>query len=188
MRTMTSFVLAAVAVVTAAGSAGAQLPIPLSVEGRADAAFPVGNFGDGVKTGWSVGASAALGVAPGFGIYGGYSRAQFELENFDADVVDQGFSVGLTAAIPGAGRLSPWVGGGLVFHDLEVEDDIEGDSDMGFELGAGIAVPVAPGVRLTPGVGYRRYSTAIPGDPVGALEDDVDVQYVTAGIGLNIAF
>lgn len=190
----TMFVSAAVAAFVAAGAAEAQgsLPIPLSVEGRVDAAFPVGDFADVAGNGAGFGVGASLGVAPGLGVYGTYSNTRFGVgigSSDTPDAADSGFSVGVTTALPGlTANVSPWIGGGLVFHQLAVNGSRTGvDQDMGFEVGGGVAVGVAPGVRLTPGIGYRRYSASIPA--LGGLAArDVGVQYVTAGVGLNIAF
>ncbi len=184
---------AVIAALATAGAAHAQsLPIPLSVEGRVDAAFPMGDFGDQVESGAGFGAGASLGIARGLGVYGTYSQTRFGVppgSSDTPDATDTGFSVGLTAALPGTGaRVSPWVGGGVVFHGLELNgSDARIEEEMGFEVGGGLAVGVAPGVRLTPGVGYRRYEASVPALG-GVAARDLTVQYLTAGIGLNIAF
>jgi opacity protein-like surface antigen len=190
-RTMFAAVLAAG--VSASGVATAQsLPIPLSVEGRLDAAFPVGDFSDVASTGAGFGVGASLGIVPGVGVYGTYSHTRFGVpvgSDRTPDATDSGFSVGLTTALPGMSpRVSPWVGAGLVLHRLEVGGSRSGiDQDVGFEVGGGVAIGVAPGVRLTPGVGYRHYGASIPA--LGGLAArDLTVQYVTAGIGVNVAF
>jgi opacity protein-like surface antigen len=79
------------------------------------------------------------------------------------------------------------VGAGLLFHELEVNDVEQGDAKMGFEVGAGLAVPLGPRVRVTPAVGYRQYnvkSSALG----GLLTSDSNVSYLTAGVGLNFSF
>jgi opacity protein-like surface antigen len=178
------FALAGVAVFATVGTASAQLPI--SVEVRADAAIPTGDFADAVDAAPSFGVNAALGLARGFAVYGGYSRTAFELQDLDEEAVDQGFSAGVTLGIPAA-RLGvqPYIGAGVLIHDLKIEDGPDLDSDLGFEVGAGVALPIASNVRLTPGIGYRRYSTELPA-LLGSVK--TDVQYFTAGVGLNISF
>jgi opacity protein-like surface antigen len=190
----TMFVAAAVAaVVGTPGIAQAQtLPIPLAVEGRIDAAFPMGDFADIAGSGVGVGAGVSLGITPGVGVYGTYSHTRFGtgLTGGDTpDATDAGFSVGVTTALPGiAPNVAPWVGGGLVFHQLQVNGSSAGVSqDMGFEVGGGVAVGVARNVRLTPGIGYRQYGARIPA--LGGLAArDLNVQYLTLGVGLNVAF
>ena len=185
------FASAALALALGAGEANAQLPIPLSVEGRLDYAVPVRDFDDFVDEGMSWGVGAALGVSPGLGIYGTYSQTEFALEDLeDSEVEDSGFSVGLTTALPSVSGLSPWVGAGLVIHEFDLDDDTDGDEDdieedLGFEVGGGLAVPLAPNIRLTPGIGYRQYGVDV-GTLLGTAE--FDVSYFTAGVGLNISF
>ena len=189
---MKKAVFAAVLAVTAAGvaDAEAQMGIPLAIEGRLDYAVPTGDFDDVVDEGSSWSAGVSLGLRPGLALYGSYSNTRFGVgltDDEEPDAEDSGFSVGLTAALPGGGaRVAPWIGAGAVFHTLElggIEDGI--DEEVGFEVGGGVAIGLARNVRLTPGVGYRRYSTEIEG-LVGDTE--LDVSYVTAGVGLNISF
>jgi opacity protein-like surface antigen len=187
------FAAAAVAIALAAGEANAQFSIPLSVEGRVDYAVPVGDFDDSVDEGISWGAGVSLGIAPGLGLYGTYSQTEFAIENVEeAEVQDKGFSVGLTTALPRVSGISPWVGAGLVIHEFDFNDEDGGsddddgiEEDIGFEVGGGLAIPLAPNIRLTPGIGYRQY-----GVDVGTLlgEAEFDVQYFTAGVGLNLSF
>lgn len=187
------FAAATVAIALAAGEANAQFSIPLSVEGRVDYAVPVGDFDDSVDEGISWGGGVSLGIAPGLGLYGTYSQTEFAIEDLDeAEVQDKGFSVGLTTALPRVSGISPWLGAGLVIHEFDFNDEDGGsddddgiEEDLGFEVGGGLAIPLAPNIRLTPGIGYRQY-----GVDVGTLlgEAEFDVQYFTAGVGLNLSF
>lgn len=186
------FASAALAAALLAGEAKAQFSIPLSVEGRLDYAVPVRDFDDAVDEGISWGAGVSLGISPGVGVYGTYSQTEFSIEDADdAEVQDKGFSVGLTTSLPSVSGLAPWVGAGLVIHEFDFNDETDEDGDdgidedLGFEVGGGLAVPLARNVRLTPGIGYRQY-----GVDVGTLLGDAefDVSYFTAGVGLNISF
>lgn len=191
---MTKAVFAAVAAVLAlsAGEANAQFSIPLSLEGRVDYAVPTGDFDDLVDQGISFGAGVSLGISPGIGVYGTYSTTEFELGDNDTngdnepEVKDAGFSVGVTTALPRVASISPWVGAGLVIHQLEIGDRSDGiEEDLGFEVGGGLALPLGPNVRLTPGIGYRQYGADV-GTLLGTAE--FDVSYFTAGVGLNVSF
>jgi hypothetical protein len=171
-------------VAATAGSAAAQ--VPLSVEVRADAAIPVGgDFAEHASTGVGLGVSATLQLVPNYGLYGSYSRTTYDLDvGNDARAIASGFSVGLTRAFPIDRELVPWVGTGLVLHNLDLEgtNATGGDSQLGWEVGGGLAIGILPRVRLTPGVGYRQFSSRfLHGDRerIGSL---------TAGIGLNVAF
>jgi opacity protein-like surface antigen len=185
------FASMALAAVMVSGEANAQLGIPLSVEGRLDYAVPVGDFDDNVDEGLSWGAGVSLGITPGIGLYGTYSQTEFPIEDLDdAEVKDAGFSVGLTTALPSISGISPWIGAGVVMHELdfndeEADDGDDGiDEDFGFEVGGGLAFSLARNVRLTPGIGYRQYGV----DFGETGDDEFDVQYFTAGVGLNISF
>ena len=92
-------VLFALAAVAAAVATPLSAQIPFSVEGRAGAAFPVGDFGEGLETGLSLSASAAVGVTPGFGIYGAYNHTTFNADGGGGGLVDSGFSAGATASL-----------------------------------------------------------------------------------------
>ena len=182
--------LFALATVVTAAATPLSAQIPLSVEGRVGAAFPTGDFGEDLETGLGLEASATFGLAPGFGIYGSYSHTTFNADGGGGGLVDSGFSVGATASFSRMSpRVTPYIGAGLLMHDLEVDvDDADdpdvGETDLGFEVGAGLAVDVAPHVRLTPAGGYRRYGAELPGLRGG----EGDVSYLTLGVGLNVGF
>ena len=184
------FVAALAAVAASAGDASAQMGIPLSIEGRLDYAVPTGDFDDVADEGSAWGAGVSLGVRPGLALYGSYSNARFGVgltDDEEPDAEDSGFSVGVTAAIPGGtARVAPWIGAGAVFHTLELGGVEEGiDEEVGFEVGGGVAIGLAQNVRLTPGIGFRRYSTELE-TLLGGRE--LDVSYFTAGVGLNVSF
>jgi hypothetical protein len=170
-----------------AAEVAAQSSLPLSLEVRTDGAFPRGGaFEDRASTGIGLGVSAALQLVPNYALYGGYSRTTFDLDGAgDARAVDSGFAVGLTRAFPlGGAPLVPWVGTGVIIHDLEVEgvQNAAGESRLGFEVGGGVAVPLTPQLRLTPGLAFRRYEA-----PFLASQRE-RISYFSAGVGLNLAF
>ncbi|HEX8393920.1 MAG TPA: outer membrane beta-barrel protein, partial [Longimicrobium sp.] len=152
---------AGLAVLLAAGSAAAQSPIPFSIEGRVDRAVPLGDFDDLVDAGFSTGVAASVQVRPGLGVYASYNYAVFgpKIVSDADDAVDQGVSLGLTAAIPtGTTRLQPYVAAGLVAHQFKLYDEVEAEEEIGFEVGAGVAIPLVGPLRLTPSVAYRTYN------------------------------
>ncbi len=186
MQVLVCAILLACAAVGNPGVAAAQSPLPISVEVRADAVFPIGDFADYVNTGVGIGGSVALQIIPNIGLYGGYSRTTFDFDEIpNARAIDSGFAVGLTAGLPGfSPDFAPWVGAGVLIHDMEVEGvqpEPIGDSSIGFEVGAGVAIPILPRVRLTPAVGFRRFTAPLPGRAEAAIS------YIGAGIGLNLA-
>jgi hypothetical protein len=175
------------ALTVVASDAVAQSPVPFSLEGRVDYAAPTGDFGDVMEEGHSFSGGVSIGISPGLGVYGSFSQTRFGTDlgedGDNADAIDQGFSAGLTTALPRFAGVAPWVGAGAVFHQLEIGGSDEGiDEDIGFEVGGGLALSLARNVRLTPGVGYRRYATEI--SPLGGLvESKLDVEYFTAAPG-----
>lgn len=187
---MRKIVLGAAVLAAMMGSGSVNAQIPFAVEGRVDAAFPMGEMKERAENGVGFGAGAAVRVSGNLAVYGSYSRTQFEMSGFDA--ADQGFAVGLTIAIPSEGAMQPWIGAGMLLHSLDFDDaDVhDQEEDPGFELGAGMAIPIAPRVRLTPAVGYRQwktqYSYLLGGDVL--MIEDFPVQYLSAGVGLSFAF
>ncbi|MBW3654937.1 MAG: hypothetical protein KY444_02445, partial [Gemmatimonadetes bacterium] len=123
--TKSLFAGVALALAVVAGDAAAQSsPIPFSLEGRIDYAAPTGDFGDVAERGFSYGGGVSVGLMPRLGVYGSFSQARFGTElgqdGDNADAVDQGFSAGLTTALPRFAGVAPWVGVGAVFHQLEL--------------------------------------------------------------------
>lgn len=205
--------LAALCAVAAARPAAAQtLPTtPLSVEVRGGAAFPMGDFADerqgNAETGWGYGGNVSLQLNPALALYAGYDRFEFPSDNFEVDLpgnvgdvdgkwIDSGFSGGVKLMLPLAtmSRLGPWVKGGVVYRKLgvnldderfdELEDELETDPALGFEVGGGLSLPLGPRVAVTPGVRYLSYSA----DPVDGGDGEVNVSHLTLDLGLSIRF
>lgn len=183
-----SFVIAALAALVA-GSASAQLPVPVALEIRGGIPFPTGSFGEtrslggDLEAGYSLGANATVQFTRTLGIYGGYSYNSFGVDGSDADVTDQGIDAGLRAVFPTTTGLAPFLKGGLVYHQLErsgggVNFAAESDRELGFEVGGGIEIPLGRTISFTPGVSYIRYDT-------DAFLSDGEVSYVRADMGLR---
>jgi len=185
---------AVLAVVLSAGAARAQSRIPFTVEGRAERVVPLGDFDELAAAGFSTGVAASVQVRSGISAYASYSYAVFgpKLVSDNDDGVDQGISAGLAAAIPtGTTRAQPYVAAGVVVHQFKLYDEVETDEDVGFELGAGVAIPVIWRLRLTPSVSYRSFNVQPHVAGGSAQQPSVDgfaVQYFSAGVGLNFAF
>ncbi|HSU16857.1 outer membrane beta-barrel protein [Longimicrobium sp.] len=192
MKKTTCGFLAAVAALVVAGSASAQR-IPLSIEGRVDAAIPTGDLGDAANVGIGLHGDVTFNVTPIVGVYGGYSWNRFGAKDTNGvDYTDQGFDVGIKATfapMQGLGA-APFFRGGAIIHKLSAsasDDDlgdftISSDSKVGFEVAGGVAFPIAPRIMLTPQVGYTQFNAADEGD------DDATVSVVHAGAGISISF
>ena len=160
---------------------------PLSVEARLFAGFPTGDFGedDDLETGVGFGVEAAYNFLPALAVYAGFSRVSFGFDGVeDVNVIDSGFDLGLRYTLPAMGSLSPFLRGGLVYHELEFDADggnFSTDRGLGFDIGGGIAIPLSPRFSLNPMINYVRYSPDIED-----ADDDFDVSYL--GLGVSLAF
>lgn len=190
-----TFAMLALATLGAVGTADAQSRTPFSVEIRGGLPFPVGDFQDtqgGLQTGYSLGGSAIFQVTPMLGLYAGYSTNRFEVENTEnREVNDAGFHGGLMASFPMTTGLNPFVKGGVVYHETELSANGEGvdladdEPELGFEVGAGLEIPLGRTLSFTPAVTYTRHSL----ENTGLLgTSELDVSYVKADVGLRVRF
>jgi opacity protein-like surface antigen len=192
IRTMSTATLAVIAFfVTSDAASGQALGIPIAVDVRAEAAFPIGDFNDIADTGAGATISVAMPIVPAFGVYGTYTHIRFGggwTGGGTSDATTEGFAVGVTTMLPGLPDVDPWIGAGLLLHRLEVRGTRQGVSDdLGFEVGAGVAVPLAGRLRLSPAIHYRHFGATIPA-LAGLAARDLTVQYVSLGVGLNYWF
>lgn len=181
-------------------SAQFLLPIPVSVEVRAGAGIPTGDFanrepGIQAESGLMVGAGAAVHISRRFALFGGYSRTRFGCprcgeQGLDADVTDTGGDFGLQVILPASIRgLGPWIRAGGVYHQISfsgTQGELSSDPALGFEVGGGISLSLLRVIRLTPGVRYRTYSAEL--DLGGLGEETVDVSHVLVDVGLSYRF
>jgi hypothetical protein len=146
--------------------AGAQSTIPLAVEARLDAGIPLTDPGDALRHGVGWGAQATLALAPTFGIYGAFSRFDFNRDEAleQVTVRDEGFALGGRLTLgTGAGTTMPYAMLGALFHD----------GSTGIEAGLGAEWAVTYAMAVTPMVRFRT---------VGSFD------YLTLGAGLSFRF
>jgi len=161
MKKAVTGLLVALALAAGADRAAAQGSLPLSLGVRIDAGIPTGDAGDVFETGFGWGVEAALDLTPTFAIYVGYSQFQFDVEDLDLDVTEDGFDLGGRVLLGTGGAVwTPYGQFGVLFHEDEV----------GFEVGLGADYPVGNSLSLTPMVRYRNIE---------------DLNYVTVGVGLS---
>jgi opacity protein-like surface antigen len=155
-------------------------------------------------------ATPVLGVYAGYG----YTRfptdlGQIELitdEDVSVDVTDKGLDAGVRATLPltlGNGG-GVFVRGGVVYHQLGVElsddleelleelgeglfdpDELESEWSLGWQLGAGVLVPLGRRLSATVGATYTRYEPQFEEQGGVTIEAD-DVTYFSAEVGLQI--
>ena len=169
-------------------------PLPLAFEVRGGAGIPIGDFEDGAGTGWIVGGTVRYLFSPGFEGYAGYDYASFPGEDtdpdLDFDIRDHGLRLGVRADIrpAGAPAIAPWLESGLMVNRTSVSassgnasGSIDADWALGFELGAGVSVPLGARAALTPGVRYRNHKADF-GEELGSTT----VSYFAVDVGIHV--
>jgi hypothetical protein len=181
--------------------------LPIAVEVRTGAALPVGELGresPGLGAGTGIVAAAALHVplASPLAFYASYAYGRYGCgacgaAGLDGGLPEAGFEIGLEVIDPlGMGRLDPWLAAGVLLgRRLEIPDGADGfssDAAVGWSVGAGVQVPVAPALRLIPGIRYRSYSARFVFPDLGfgfvedgTLEHELDVASLALEIGLS---
>lgn len=186
------------AVVTIASAVWMAVPhqvdaqtLPLAFEVRGGAAFPIGDFGNDLRTGFAYGASLGYRVIPSLTVFGGYSEMNFGSEGtaLTRDVRSSGFDVGAQFALP-VPVVDPYLRAGLTFQELRDEQNVTGvfgagvtetrstDRSTGFEIGGGVRLPLWDMFSVTPGIRYVNY---------GVSGWDTSVTAVVADVGLRVA-
>jgi len=172
-----AFAAAAVAALTFAAPAQSQSLLPFAVEGRTGLAFPTGDFGNALGTGYSVGANVSFNVLPAVAVYGGYSYTQFDFDDDlggDDSFNVKGLEAGARLRLPMVG-LSPYLKGGVVYYNGGVSGGPDVDNELGFQVGAGLDYRLGPVVSFTPEVSY----VSVP------AERGPDASFVRADVGLR---
>ncbi len=174
--------------------------LPLSLEVRAGAGVPIGDFASAdtppaAEPGIGFGAGAIFHASRTLGLYGGYSQTGFGcgdcgIFNIDDTVTDRGFGLGAQASFArGPAGLLPWLRAGVIRHQLRFTgggSSVTSDPAFGFAAGAGVAWSPAPRLTVTPGVHFRGYSADFP---LGTLpERSADVSYLGVDVGLAYRF
>lgn len=171
---------------------------PWAVDIRGGAAFPVEELGDvELDTGGGLGATLSWQVQPEFALYGGWDWANFTtgepLGGVEVDVEMTGYNFGVRferPAHPALGNLRYRIGAGGLFSHIEVEDDdgeLVDDSEhgLGFEVEAGLLIPVGMQWTLVPGARFRSLSRDLE---LVEVELPVDLRYIQAEVGLQFTF
>jgi hypothetical protein len=184
---------ALIATVAAPRLALAQSPVSLEVTGSG--VVPTQTLGGaGLGTGFGFGANVRVRFMPHLAAYAGW-----ELHHNSSDelitgrstgVEDTGYTLGLRFEHPLTAGTAYWVRAGGLYSHIELENtegDVISDSGhgMGWEAGAGIAIPVGARVALTPGVRYRSLTRDLR---VGGVPNSVTLSYVSFWAGLAFTF
>lgn len=152
---------------------------------------------DGAKSGFGYGLD--VGVALGMlGLYAGFDRINFDCEtgscSSDGKYKLQGAAVGVKLSPASAGRLHPFVKGGVTFNSLEgtygagSSPALTTDRAPGYEIGVGANMSLGGLLYFTPQLRYvgQNLKAKIPGVSAPATKSDA-INYVTFDLGLSFA-
>jgi len=191
---------AAKAAMAGAGMALLLVAAPLgaqdswSLEFRGNAAVPTSEIaGDELNTGVGLEANLGYRFYEHMSLYAGWDWTRFGAdESFagpEMDFEETGYVLGIRWEHPfrseGGRGLAAWIRAGGTYKHIEVEDDegaIVGDSGhgLGWEVGAGLSIPVSTSWRLTPGIRYKALSRELE---VGSATTDWELNDVTFELG-----
>ena len=185
--------------------------LALSLLFAADTAIAQDRFGVGLSLDGST-ATQDVGdadLSPGFGFeanltyrfmphlsaYAGWGWQRFgsdgSFAGAEMDFEETGYRFGLQFMHPlGSTPVDYFVRAGGIYNHIELENsdgDITADSGhgLGWQAGAGIAVPFGAKWRFMPGLRYQSLSQDIE---VGTVTTDVDLSYVALEIGFHRTF
>ncbi len=168
----------------------------LSLELRANGAYPTEQLGDAdLNIGAGFDFAVHYRVLPHLGAYAGWGWHRFRADEFatetNMDVEETGYTFGLQFLHPiGVSRLSYYVRGGGIYNHLEFENeagDIVSDTGhgLGWQVAAGVAIPLGRDWQLLPGLKYSSLARDIA---IGDYRTTADLSYVSAGVSIYKTF
>jgi hypothetical protein len=198
-------VLAVAFALSAAVPARAQLSISL----RGGAGIPTGSFASegsgeaiqGAKAGFGYGLDAALGFTRFLALYAGFDHVAFDCRTgacgTDGEYTVSGVTAGVRLSPFRSGMVSPWLRGGVTFHELKGEygegashPGLATDRAPGYEIGAGVNIPLFGVAVLAPQVRYigQNLKYHIPGVDAPVPDGSQGVNYFKADLGFGLLF
>lgn len=169
---------------------------------RAGAGVPAGTFAEasqpaatdgvlrGAKPGVGYGLDAGVGLGP-LGIYVGYDRIDFDCDGCasGAKYKLSGVSAGVRLGVPLFPIIKPWVKAGVTFNEINSTETGTGvtkiatDRTPGYEVGAGIDIPVLGLFAITPQARYVGQQLDLKGVYSGSK---TNVSYYTFDVGFKL--
>ncbi|HMA61776.1 MAG TPA: outer membrane beta-barrel protein [bacterium] len=169
---------------------------PWRVEIRGGTHYATQELGD-ADLGIGLGAEAILSYSfmPNLGAYVGWGWNQFTADQSfagdDMDFDETGYSYGLQYMNSCKSlNLDYIIRAGAIYNHIEVENnegDIVDDSEhgLGWQAGAGVMIPFVNNWTIVPSIRYRALSRELED---GNDNIDVDLTYLSAGIGFSLSF
>jgi hypothetical protein len=158
-RILLSGVAALAAVAAATSNAGAQLSSnPFQIGGAAGIAFPMGDLGDLVNTGYNV--TLAVGYKPMLTPIGVRVEAAYNEFGGQAGVSNlnvPAFTGNLVYALPGV-SFSPYIIGGAGLYTPNIGPGNDRESHFGFNIGGGIKIPLSSSFETFVEARYNKVS------------------------------
>ena len=158
--------------------------------------FPTKDLGTtSLKTGAGISGQIAYKFMPHLAAYGGWSWSRFTgkyaAETNKLDFEETGYCFGLQFIHPvtSSGLIYMLKAGATVNH-IETENNsgqVINDTGhgLGWELGAGIGLRVSNRIMILPQVNYRSLSRDIK---YGSVSTAVDLNYISAGVGVSFSY
>lgn len=193
---MARTLLAGLALVLVAPSSYAHAQNRLRLELRGGAAFAVQKLGDAsLGTGFGFEATVAYRIQPHVSAYAGWDWHRFTSDASFAgarnDFEETGYAVGLQFQHPiGSEALALQLRAGGTLNHVEIENtagDLVTDSKhgLGWEAGAGVAIPLGNRWQLAPGVRFRSLSRDFT---VGSVTTPGALRYLAVEVGISRRF
>jgi hypothetical protein len=169
----------------------------LALDLRAAVATPTGKVaGADLGTAIGFGGTVALQLSGAIHAYGGWDWMPFSAdESFAGNsltFVETGYTFGLRLErfVRAAGRTALRLEGGGTYKSVAIENDagntlVDSDLKLGFELGAGLVMPLGDVLRVTPTVRFRSLS---PEFGSGSVTTEGTLRYLGLELGFSFLF
>ncbi|NIP58148.1 MAG: outer membrane beta-barrel protein [Gemmatimonadetes bacterium] len=168
-----------------------------AVELRGNGAVPTREIGDDdLGAGFGFEGTVRYAFLPHLAAYAGWDWTRFSPDDSFAgsgmDFEETGYAFGLRFEHPFSGDLGAadtwawWARAGGTFDHLEIEDPdgeliADTGSGVGWEVGTGLALALATGWSLTPGVRYRSLTRDVE---IATTTTTVELEYVAFEVGI----
>jgi hypothetical protein len=169
----------------------------VSIDVRGVLATTTEDLGDAdLGLGFGFGATLGYRLQPHLHLYGGWDWLHFTADDSfagtEADFEETGYTFGLRFEHPlglGSRRAFRLEAGGTYKH-VEIEDDdgdliADSDHSLGYEVGAGLVLPLGAEWRLTP---MGRFRSLDPEFDIGSVTMSGTFRYVALEVGLTRRF